>query len=122
MCRVGLTPCVMLLYEKMCLLTTLPITGLSAKYANFAFNVIGGQMLLLMIIVFFNVSIPASLCLFSSFPHDTIQILIDKSELVCLGLEPRVVGWMSQTNPLSFGGTPLMNILFIRLLTQEMPQ
>ena len=26
--------------------------------------------------------------------------------MVCLGLEPWAAGWMAQTNPLSYGGTP----------------
>ena len=28
--------------------------------------------------------------------------------MVCLGLEPRVAGWKAQTNPLSYGGTLLI--------------
>ena len=27
--------------------------------------------------------------------------------MVCLGLEPGAAGWKAQTNPLSYGGTPL---------------
>ena len=27
--------------------------------------------------------------------------------MVCLGLEPRVARWKAQTNPLSYGGTPI---------------
>ena len=37
-------------------------------------------------------------CLFSSFPHDTINAC-------ALGLEPRVAEWIAQTNPLSYGCT-----------------
>ena len=36
--------------------------------------------------------------------------------MVCLGLEPGVAGWKVQTNPLSYGGTPLITFfLFINL-------
>ena len=27
--------------------------------------------------------------------------------MVCLGLEPGAAGWKAQTNPLSYGGTPI---------------
>ena len=27
--------------------------------------------------------------------------------MMCLGSEPRVAGWKTQTNPLSYGGTPI---------------
>ena len=27
-----------------------------------------------------------------------------KAQMVCLGLEPGVAGWKTQTNPLSYGG------------------
>ena len=29
--------------------------------------------------------------------------------MVCLGLEPRAAAWKAQTNPLSYGGTPLVS-------------
>ena len=28
--------------------------------------------------------------------------------MVCLGLEPMAAGWKLQTNPLSYGGTPII--------------
>ena len=31
--------------------------------------------------------------------------------MVCLGVEPGAAGWKVQTNPLSYGGTPLVNFL-----------
>ena len=48
--------------------------------------------------------IPASFCLFTSFLHNTIQMLIDL--MVCLGLEPGAAEWKAQTNPLSYGVPP----------------
>ena len=33
--------------------------------------------------------------------------------MVCLGLEPEAAGWKAQTNPLSYGGTPPFNSLYI---------
>ena len=33
--------------------------------------------------------------------------------MVCLGLEPGAAGWKTQTNPLSYGGTPTLNKLLI---------
>ena len=36
---------------------------------------------------------------------------------MCLGLEPRVAGWQVQTNPLSYGGTPLYSKLSATLGT-----
>ena len=30
--------------------------------------------------------------------------------MVCLGIEPGAEGWKVQTNPLSFGGTPLPDV------------
>ena len=51
---------------------------------------------------------------------------------MCLGLEPRVVEWKAQTNPLSYGGTPsytklhreekiffALNYVFLDLLSRE---
>ena len=31
--------------------------------------------------------------------------------MLCLELEPRAVGWKTQTNPLSYGGTPALNVV-----------
>ena len=31
--------------------------------------------------------------------------------MVCLGLEPGAAGWKAQTNPLSYGGTPMAAFL-----------
>ena len=31
-----------------------------------------------------------------------------KALMVCLGREPKVAGWKTQTNPLSYGGTPVV--------------
>ena len=33
--------------------------------------------------------------------------------MVCLGLEPGVAGWKAQTNPLSYGGTPIFYFLLL---------
>ena len=30
--------------------------------------------------------------------------------MVCLGLEPGAAEWKAQTNPLSYGGTQIMNL------------
>ena len=30
--------------------------------------------------------------------------------MMCLGLEPGAAGWRAQTNPLSYGGTPILGI------------
>ena len=30
--------------------------------------------------------------------------------MVCLGLEPGAARWKAQTNPLSYGGTPIFNL------------
>ena len=30
---------------------------------------------------------------------------------MCLGLEPGAAGWKAQTNPLSYGGTPIFESL-----------
>ena len=39
--------------------------------------------------------------------------------MMCLGLEPGEAGWMAQTNPLSYGGTPsrpyLKSMLFVNV-------
>ena len=31
--------------------------------------------------------------------------------MVCLGVKPGVAGWKAQTNPLSYGGTPITSFL-----------
>ena len=33
--------------------------------------------------------------------------------MVCMGSEPRTEGWLTQMNPLSYGGPPLMKKQFI---------
>ena len=33
-----------------------------------------------------------------------------KVQMVCLGLEPRAAEWKAQTNPLSYSGTPILQI------------
>ena len=35
--------------------------------------------------------------------------------MVCLGLEPRAAGWKAQTNPLSYGGTPNLQIFTVNI-------
>ena len=35
--------------------------------------------------------------------------------MVFLGLEPRAAGWKAQTNPLSYGGTPLYTIFIFNM-------
>ena len=35
--------------------------------------------------------------------------------MVCLGLEPEAAGWKAQTNPLSYGGTPILFVFKIKL-------
>ena len=32
--------------------------------------------------------------------------------MTCLGVEPRAAGWKAQTNPLSYGGTPIFLSIF----------
>ena len=48
------------------------------------------------------------LFLFSSFPHDTSQYKLIKSQMVGLELESIAAGWKSQTNPLSYGSCYLI--------------
>ena len=36
-----------------------------------------------------------------------IWLLLIKAQMVCLILEPETAGWKAQTNPLSYGGTPI---------------
>ena len=31
--------------------------------------------------------------------------------MVCLGIEPGAAGWKARTNPLSYGGTPILQLL-----------
>ena len=33
--------------------------------------------------------------------------------MVCLGLEPGAAGWKAQTNPLSYGGTPICTFVYL---------
>ena len=35
-----------------------------------------------------------------------------KAQMVCLGLEPGTAGWKAQTNPLSYGGTRVLFLIF----------
>ena len=51
---------------------------------------------------------PNPFCLFSFFSHDkySANTINEKTQMACLGLEPRAAGWQAQTNPLSYGGTP----------------
>ena len=35
------------------------------------------------------------------------QYKLKKAKMVCLGLEPGAAGWKAQTNPSSYGGTPV---------------
>ena len=60
--------------------------------------------------------IPASFCLFSSFSHDTHQYKLIKAQMVCMGVESGATGWKAQTNPLSYGGTPLFVFSYYFLL------
>ena len=39
--------------------------------------------------------------------------------MVCLGLEPGAAGWKAQTIPLSYGGTPQANFLFVSLPPED---
>ena len=61
---------------------------------------------------------PASFCLFSSFPHYTIQIYIDLSIDGMLGFKPGTAEWNVQMNPLSYGSTPVtkFNLIFTIIL------
>ena len=36
--------------------------------------------------------------------------------MVCLGLQLEVAGWKAQTNPLSYGGTPMLRSLLTLIL------
>ena len=36
--------------------------------------------------------------------------------MVCLGLEPQAAGCKAQTNPLNYGGTPIRNVVCVKLL------
>ena len=33
--------------------------------------------------------------------------------MVCLGFKPGVAGWKAQTNPLSYCGTPMLDIIYL---------
>ena len=37
---------------------------------------------------------------------------------MCLGLKPRAAGWKVQTNPLSYGGTPVSTLLLIKYVAR----
>ena len=37
--------------------------------------------------------------------------------MVCLGFEPGAAGWKARTNPLSYGGTPVFEIIYQSLAT-----
>ena len=39
--------------------------------------------------------------------------------MVCLGFEPGAAGWKAETNPLSYGGTPLST--YFALLFNHLP-
>ena len=36
---------------------------------------------------------------------------LKKAQMVCLGIEPGAAGWKARTNPLSYGGTPILAFL-----------
>ena len=63
---------------------------------------------------FFKCANPGLFAYFCSF-HIPIQMThiqfklykLKKAWIVCLGLEPKVAGQKVQTNPLSYGGTPM---------------
>ena len=38
----------------------------------------------------------------------------------CLGVEPRVAWWKAQTNPLSYGGTPIDAIIGLSNLSRQL--
>ena len=44
---------------------------------------------------------------FRLFHMTQFKYKLIKAEIVCFGLKPRAAGWKSQTNPLSYGGTPI---------------
>ena len=48
---------------------------------------------------------------FHLFQTIQIKYKLNKDKMVCLGLEPRAAGWRGQTNPLSYGGTPIHVLL-----------
>ena len=56
------------------------------------------------ICVFLNGPNPAYFCLFSFFSHNkySTNTIIQKAQVVCLGLEPGAAGWQAQANPLSY--------------------
>ena len=62
-----------------------------------------------------NGPFPASFGLFSSF-HITQYNKLMKAQMVCLGLKPGMAGWKAQTNPLSYGSAPFLNLNFIFIL------
>ena len=41
--------------------------------------------------------------------------------MVCLGFEPGAEGWKAQTNPLSYGGLPLLNFLCSLIFEAAVP-
>ena len=53
------------------------------------------------------------LCLFSFISQYKVKYITnltinDKSVMGCLGVKPGAEGWKAQTNPLSYGGTPML--------------
>ena len=44
-----------------------------------------------------------------------------KAKMVCFGLEPGAAEWKVQTNPVSYGGTPLQQLSFLFNLFESLP-
>ena len=42
--------------------------------------------------------------------------------MVCLGVKPGPAGWKAQTNPLSYGGTPIVELFLPFILSPQWPQ
>ena len=42
-----------------------------------------------------------------------------KALMVCLGLKPRVAGWLAQTNPLRYGVILVINIFILKKLNDD---
>ena len=67
---------------------------------------------------FKNGPIQGSFCLFSSFPHDKNQYkLMNASIDGVLGTRTREAAWKVQTNPLSYGCTPIPSCLAVCIAT-----
>ena len=54
-------------------------------------------------LIFLNMGLSRSLFIYYLSFHVTIQVQIQKAQMLCLGFEPGATGWQVQTDPLCYG-------------------